>query len=152
MTLEVKDFMSKEIISVPPDKNAKDAFKMLLESNMSGLPVIDKEGNLVGVFTEREILKSILPVYIKDVGSFIYTADSKAELKKIASLDKFMVKDLMRKDVPTIDADASLTEASKIMLTKSERRIVVMKGKKPIGVITRYDVVMGLAKEAGVIL
>ena len=152
MGLQVKDVMSKEVKSISPDINAKDALKILIESDMSGLPVIDRDGRLVGVFTEREILKTILPVYVKDVGTFIYANDSKSELKKLASVEKFLVRDLMRKDVPTIDEEASLTETSKIMLTKSERRIVVMKNNRPVGIVTRNDVVRALAQKAGVTL
>ncbi len=152
MEFRVKDIMSKDIKSIPPDMNAKDALKMLLENDMSGLPVINKSGDLLGVFTEREVLSTILPVYIKYVGAFVYADDSKAELKKLVLLEKYLVRDLMRKEVPVIEEDASLTEASRIMLTKSERRIVVVKNKKPVGVITRCDVVKALAKKAGVIL
>lgn len=152
MPTKVKDVMSRNIQSIPPNANARDALKVLIESGMSGLPVIDESSNLVGVFTEREVLKAILPVYIKDVGNFIYSEDSKAELRKIAQLEKFLVKDLMRKDVPTVDEETTLTEASKIMLTKSERRIVVMKDNRPVGVVTRGDVVKALAKKAGVAL
>ena len=152
MGLQVKDVMSKEIKSISPDISAKDALKILIETDMSGLPVIDKDGNLIGMFTEREILKTILPVYIKDVGTFIYADDSKGELKKLASLEKFTVKDLMRKNVSTIDEEASLTEASKTMLTKSERRIVVMRNDRPVGIVTRGDVVRALAVKAGVAL
>src|SRR3989338_725728 len=129
MNPKVKDVMSTDIKHVSPGMNAKEALKMLIETGMSGFPVIDSGNNLVGVFTEREILKAILPVYVKDVGTFIYADDSKSELKKIESLEKFKVSDLMRKDVPTIDAEASLMEALRIMLPRSERRVVVIKDK-----------------------
>jgi len=150
MEFRVKDFMSKDIKSMLPDMNAKDALKMLLETGMSGLPIIDKDDNIIGVFTEKEVLKAILPAYIKAVGTFVYAEDSKAELRKIANLDKFLVKELMRREVSIIDENSSLAEASRIMLTKSERRILVVKDKKPVGIITRSDVVKGLAEKAGV--
>ncbi|MBI5123788.1 MAG: CBS domain-containing protein [Candidatus Omnitrophica bacterium] len=150
--MQVKEVMSRDIKSILPDMNAKEALKVLIENDMSGLPVIDETGKLVGVFTEREVLKAILPVYVKDVGAFVYAGESKAELKKLALLEKFLVGDIMRKYVPTINADASLAEASKIMLMKSERRVVVMEDGRPVGVITRSDVVRALAQQAGVTL
>jgi CBS domain-containing protein len=144
--------MSKTIKSVQPDMNAKEALKALIRSGASGLPVIDGQGILVGVFTEKEILKSILPSYLKDVGNFVYGEDSKLELKRLAHLDRLTVKDIMRTEVPTVTEETSLTEISHIMLTRSERRVMVVKGKKALGVITRADVVTALAKEAGVVL
>jgi len=152
MKFTVKDFMSSKIKSLTPDMNAKEALGTLIRGGTSGLPVIDAEGRAVGVFTEKEVLKAILPAYLKDVGSFVYADTSKSELKKLAGLDKFLVRDLMRTEVPTITEDASLTEASRIMLTKSERRVIVVKDGKATGVITRCDVVKALAKEAGVAL
>jgi CBS domain-containing protein len=152
MPLRIKDIMSTDIKSIPPDINAKEALKLLIETGMSGFPVIDAAGEAIGVFTEKEILSAILPSYIKAVGSFVYTADSKAELKKLAALEKVPVKDLMRKEVPAIDIEATLTEASKMMLTRSERRLIVVSGKKAVGVVTRSDVVTALAKEAEVAL
>lgn len=152
MEYRVKDIMSRDMKSVPPDMNAKDALKFLIEHDVSGLPVVEKDGTLVGVFTEREVLKAVLPVYLKDVGAFVYGENSKYELKKMAELDKFLVKDIMRREVSTVEEGASLSEASKIMLTKSERRIVVLRNKKAVGVVTRCDVVKALAEKAGVAL
>jgi len=151
MAFQVKDCMTKKLQYLSPDMNAEDAMKKLLDLRMSGLPVIDESGKLHGVFTEKEILKSILPVYIKNVGAFIYADNSKAEIRKIAELGKFAVKDIMRKETVVITEEASLTEASRVMLTKSERRLMVVKDGKVVGVITRADVVLALAKEAKVI-
>jgi len=148
MKFMVKDVMSKEIKSLLPDINAKEALKTLVRGGTSGLPVVDKDGRPVGVFTEKEVLKAILPGYVKDVGSFVYSETSKGLLKKFAGLDQIPVRDVMRTEVPTISEEASMTEASRIMLTKSERRIIVVKDNKAIGVITRCDVVKALAREA----
>ncbi len=148
MLLVAKDCMSKSIKSISPDENAKKALEILLASGMSGLPVLNKRGAVVGAFTEKEILMAILPAYIRKVGSFIYGEDSKAVLKRMSSLDKFLVKDLMRKEVQTVEEETSLSEVSRIMLSHSERRVVVIKGGKAIGIITRYDVVRALAKNA----
>ena len=152
MSFTAKDCMSKNIKSVPPEMNAKEALIILIKSGASGLPVIDSQGVPLGVFTEKEVLKSIMPVYLMDIGNFVYGEDSKAELKKLAHLEKFQVKDVMRKEIPTVTEETSLTEISHIMLTKSERRVIVIKDKRAIGVVTRADVVKALAREAGVSL
>ncbi|OGW83866.1 MAG: hypothetical protein A2987_01905 [Omnitrophica bacterium RIFCSPLOWO2_01_FULL_45_10] len=151
MPFRAKDFMSKKIKAVLPDTNVRDAIKILIDSDVSGLPVIDSEGNLLGVFTEREILKAILPVYVKSVGTFIYGEESKSAIKKTAALDNFLVKDLMRKEVTTLDEESALSEVSKTMLIKSERRIIMMREKKPVGVITRADVIKAFVEAAGIL-
>lgn len=142
--------MSRDVKFVRPDSNAKEALKLLLSEGTSGMPVIDKDGRPVGVFTEKEILKAVLPGYVQDVGAFIYAEDSKSTLKKIAGLEKILVKDIMRVEISTIQEETSVSEASRIMLTRSERRIIVLKDGKAVGVITRCDVVKALANAAGV--
>lgn len=146
----VKQCMTRKIKSVPPEMNALAALQTLVRSGASGLPVIDGQGRLVGVFTEKEVLRAILPSYLPMVGPFVYDQDSKAELKKMAHLGRYTVGDIMRTEVPTLDEGSSLTEASRMMLTRSERRIVVLREGKPVGVITRADIVKALSKEAGV--
>jgi CBS domain-containing protein len=148
MLLVAKDCMSKSIKSIAPDENAKKALEILLASGMSGLPVLNKRGAVVGVFTEKEILIAVLPAYIGKVGSFIYGEDSKSVLKRMSGLDKFLVKDIMRKEVQAVEEETSLSEVSRIMLSNNERRVVVIKGGKAIGIITRCDVVRALAKNA----
>ena len=87
---------------------------------------------------------------MKSIGDFSYAEDSKSVEKKLAHLDAVKVKDIMRRDVPTIDENAPLAEAARLMLANSERRVVVLSGKKPVGVITRSDVTRSLAREAGI--
>jgi len=152
MKFRVKDLMSKDIKSLTPEMNAADALKLLTKYDISGLPVIDEKGALCGMFTEKDVLKAILPGYIKDVGSFIYAEDPKAEIKKMANIGKHTVRDLMRKEVVTVDEETALAEVSKTMLIKNSRRVVVVdKQNKPIGVIARCDVVRAFAREAGVL-
>ncbi len=148
MQLIAKDCMSHKIRSIGPDVNAKEALKTLLESGMSGLPVLNKRGAVLGVFTEKEVLTAILPAYVKNVGAFVYGEDSKTVLKRVARLDRFLVKDVMRKEVQTVTEETPLSEVSRVMLTRSERRVIVTKDGKAVGVITRSDVVRALAKEA----
>lgn len=152
MKLKVKDLMQTKIKSLTPDTGALDALKYIMKLKISGLPVIDGKGYLRGMFTEKDVLKTILPSYLKDVGSFVYSEDPKSEIKKMASIGKYKVKDLMRTDVVTVEPETSLAEVSKIMLLKAARRIVVVDAKKKaVGIIARCDVVKAFGKEAGLL-
>lgn len=147
---KVKDIMAKEVIGILPDILVKDAAKFLFEKEISGLPVIDKEGHLLGMFTEKDLVKNALPSYVKKVGSFVY-GDAHSTIKKISNLVGMKVKDIMRKEVVTIDEDAPLVEAARLMFTERARRIPVIKNGKVIGIIARCDVIKELVKDAGVI-
>jgi len=148
--MKVKEIMTKDVTSVTPDTNAKEALELLLKMQISGLPVIDKENKLIGMFTEKDILRYILPSYIEKVGRFIYEENPKATRKKFQDLKDLLVTKLMRKDVVTVDEDASLCEVTRLMLTQKVRRIPVLdKEKKVVGIVAREDIVRAYTREAG---
>ena len=148
--MKVKEIMTKDVTSITPDTNAKEALELLLKMQISGLPVIDKENKLIGMFTEKDILRVILPSYIEKVGRFIYEEDPKATRKKFQDLKDLLVTKLMRKDVVTVDEDASLCEVTRLMFTQKVRRIPVLdKEKKIVGIVAREDIVRAYTREAG---
>lgn len=149
--MKVKDIMVKDVRSLSPDISARDALYRILNQHISGLPVIDENGKLVGMFTEKDVLRYILPSYVEQVGKFIYGQTPKAIINKLQNLDTVKVKDIMRKDVVTIPPDASLGEAAHIILTQKARRIPVVERGQVIGIIAREDILKAFAKEAGLL-
>jgi len=147
--MKIKEIMEKEVVSVKPDDTVRDALIFLFKMRISGLPVIDARGKLVGMFTEKDVLSYILPSYIEKVGRFIYEENPKSIKKKFMELDKVKVSQLMRRDVITTDEDAALCEVARIVLTQKTRRLpVVDKSGRVIGIVAREDVVKAYAREA----
>ena len=148
--MKVKEIMSKDMVSIKPDDNAKDALNLLFKMQISGLPVINTQGKLVGMFTEKDILSQILPSYLEKIGRFVYEENPKSIKKKFQDLVNLPVSVLMRKDVITIGGDTSLCEVARLMLTQKIRRIpVIDQEKKVIGIVSREDIVRAYAREAG---
>lgn len=146
--MKVKEIMTRKVISVKPEDNALDSLNTLLMMQISGLPVIDEKGIILGMFTEKEILVKILPSYVGNVGVFRYEENPKAVKLKVAALRFLKVKDLMRKEVVNVDEDTALCEVARIMLTQKARRIPVLNAaKKVVGIVARIDVVKALFKE-----
>ena len=146
--MKVKEIMTRKVISVKPEDNALDSLNTLLMMQISGLPVLDEKGVIVGMFTEKEILAKVLPSYVESVGMFRYDENPKAVKQKAASLALLKVKDVMRKDAVTVYEDTALCEVARIMLTQKARRIPVLNtSKEVVGIIARVDVVRALFKE-----
>lgn len=149
--MKVKEIMQKDVISVKPEDSVSDVLNLLFKMEISGLPVIDSQGRLVGMFTEKEALSHILPSYIEKVGRFIYEENPKSTKRKLQELSKVKVAQLMRREVVTAGEDATLCEVARIMLTQKARRLpVVDKSGKVIGILARGDVLRAFAKEAGI--
>lgn len=146
--MKVREVMTKEVASVKPDENAREALALLFKMQISGLPVIDASGKLAGMFTEKDVLSYTLPSYIENVGRFVYDENPKSIRKKFKELCNIKVSQLMRKNVVTITEDTALCEAARVMLTQKARRIPVLdKTGKVVGIIARNDILKALDKE-----
>ena len=147
--MKVKEVMIKDTVSLRPDNSAYDALALLFKMQISGLPVIDAQGKLVGMFTEKDILSYVLPSYIDKVGRFIYEEDSKSTKKKFIELSKMKVGQVMRRDVVTTTENTTLCEAARVILTQRARRLpVVDESGKVVGIVARCDILMAMAKES----
>lgn len=125
--LSVKDFMKRDLITFKPDTNVLAAIRILLKNKISGAPVVDDNGWIVGVLSEYDCLKpNLLSSYHNDVGT--------------------LVKDYMSKNVITIKSHNSLTEAAQLFMDKGLRRLPVVENKKLIGQISRRDVLEAINK------
>lgn len=149
--MKVREIMIRELTSIPPEMNVREALDLLEKIQISGLPVIDDKGKLVGMFTEKDVLSYVLPSYIEKVGRFIYENNPKSTKKKFMDLSNLKVSQLMRREVVTTTEETTLCEAARVMLTQKARRIPVLdKSGKVIGIVARCDILKALKKEAEV--
>jgi len=141
--MKVRDIMVKDVISISPKVSIKDAVAQLRKIKISGLPVVDTNNKLVGMFTEKGMLRYILPGYIKKVGAFVYHNNARVIKNRVQELlNERAVEDIMQKEVVTVDADASIAELARLMLTHSIRRVpVVMHDGTMVGIVAREDVI-----------
>ncbi len=125
----VKNWMSKEVITVGADDSMQNAIYILQEHNINILPVMEKE-NIVGIITDRD-LKKASP-------SDATTLDMH-ELLFLTS--KIKVRELMKKTVYTVSPDFTIEEAAAILLEKRISGLPVLdESRRLIGIITRSDI------------
>lgn len=147
--MKIKEIMTKDVTTISADGDAFDALTLLQKMEISGLPVVDHNNKLVGMFTEKEVISYIMPSYVGNVGRFIYEENPKATKRKIAQLKEMKVSGLMRKDVITTTEETTLCEVAKAMIVQKVRRIPVLdKSGKLVGIVARGDVLKGFAREA----
>jgi CBS domain-containing protein len=148
--MKVKEIMTKEVKSLLPQMTVKEAVELFFNMDIGGLPVISKENKLVGIVTEKDILKNILPTYLGSVGKFVYDENPKGIKNKVADLARLKVHDIMLKDVITVNDDTTICEVAHIMLTQKLRRIPVLdKEGNVVGIAARQDILRALMKEQG---
>jgi CBS domain-containing protein len=154
--LKVKQIMSKPVITVTSDTLVKDASALLAVKNISGVPVVDGQ-RIVGVFSEADVLRS-LKTTKKDL-KLIYPSISslgiafQEEVTQREIIDAYNevgmkpVKEVMSQDVDTVGPEMTLNEVIGKMVQKGVITVPVVDKGTIVGVVTRGDVIRGLAIE-----
>ncbi len=153
--MKVKDVMNSNVVSCKPDDTVREAARVLKENNISGAPVLEGE-ELVGIVSEGDLLKLLilpekgelwLPSPFEVIEVPIRELFGWEETKKMLSdVGSTNIEEIMTKDVHTISSEASVEEASEHMIRHRINRLPVTEDGRVVGIITRGDIIKGLAK------
>jgi CBS domain-containing protein len=150
MPKTVADVMSRDPITVRAETPLKEAIQILAERRISGLPVIDDTGKLVGIISETDLMWQETgvtpPAYIMFLDSVIYLKNPAAYDRDLHKALGQTVGEVMSKNPVTISPDKSLREAARIMHDRSVHRLPVLEDEgQVIGILTRGDVIRAMA-------
>ena len=144
--MRAADVMNPTVISVRPEATVSDAVRLMLQDNISGLPVVDAMGSLVGIVTEGDFLRRAeigterkRPRWLEFVlGPGPMAADYvHAHTRKVS--------DIMTRDVATVTEETPLEDIVKLMETRRIKRVPVMRGHKIKGIVSRANLLHALA-------
>ena len=147
--MQVRDVMTRGVISVEPEESILIAARLMLQHRVSGLPVVDGKGALVGIVTEGDFLRR------GEIGTarrrpkwleFIVGPGRLAEEYVHSSGRK--VAEIMTPNPYTIDADASLETVVEVMERRRIKRLPVVRDGRLIGIISRANLMHALASLA----
>ena len=126
MTIKVKEYMTRRLITLEPDTELLHAVHTLNKHNIAGAPVVDSEGTLVGILTEKDCLKVVYKAaYYSEYGG--------------------RVADLMSREVETVSPDDNLVEIAKRFIEGRFHRYPVLDNGRLVGQISRRDALRALA-------
>jgi len=112
-----KDIMTRDVVTVSAAATVREAAQILTQQQLSGAPVVDRQGQIVGVVSEADI--------VANKGS--------------------QVKDIMSKNVCTIEEETTVEEIAAFMMTNKIKRLPVMREGKLVGIVSRADIVGAIA-------
>ena len=128
-TLKVSDYMAASLTTFKPEMEMRKEITHLVEKRISGAPVVDDHGNLVGMLSEADCMKVALNAgYYDEFGG--------------------MVQDYMNTDVTTIDADMSILKLAQLFVDFPYRRYPVLQNNRLVGQVSRRDVLRALKRIA----
>lgn len=137
--------MSKEVITVTKEMLVKELAALLTEKNISGVPVVDDGGKIIGIVTESDLIDSNKKVHIPTVvsilDSFIYLESPdrmEQEMRKIAGA---VVGDIYTSDVTTVAPDSGVDELATIMSEQNIHTLPVIDNGQLVGIIGKRDII-----------
>ena len=138
--MKVREVMVTPVVTVTPRTTYEDAAFLLHKHQVSGMPVVDDRGDLVGIISEKDLFRALYPLYQEYLSDPAAYADQENQEDEIEHIRKQPIEKYMRPYVVTIDADASILRAGGLMLARGVHRLPVMKDEKLVGIVTREDI------------
>ncbi|KAB3534146.1 CBS domain-containing protein [Alkaliphilus pronyensis] len=148
--MKAKEIMTKEVISVKRENTVEEVVKLLIDNNISGLPVVDEENKVVGVITEGDLIyrnkKLQLPSYFTILDSYIFLESTKSLREQIKKMVGYRVEDVMTKKVITANEEDDIEDVATLMANNKINRIPIVKDGALVGIVSRRDIIKAYAK------
>ncbi len=144
--LTAEKIMTKDVITVRPEDDVEKVARLLVEHQVSGVPVVDGEGKVVGIITEGDLVvqekKVKAPAYSIILGGVIYLESLNKFFEQLKRTIAEQVEGLMTRKVYTVSPDEPVQDIATLMTEKNVNRLpVVDKEGKLLGIVTRQDVI-----------
>ena len=143
--------MDPDPVSVRPDAKVDEVIRLLREHELPGLPVVDEDGRCVGIVTESDLVIADdegdlhLPHYLTLFGVLIFLEPLRRFEERLRKAFAGKAEDMMTPDPTTIEPDASVREAARVISQSGHNRLPVVEHGRLVGVVTRVDVLSALA-------
>jgi len=151
--LYARDIMTTEVLTVSPETSIAELSKTLENRQIGGVPVVDKDGRLVGVITQSDLLERArdleMPPAVNILDFHFYLQIPSHLLRKVEKMLGTSVGDCMTPDPVTVAPDTPVSQIAALMAKQKVHTIPVVKAGKIVGIIGKMDLVRAMAQEPG---
>ncbi len=156
--MKVKEVMTESPFTAKPSQSLREIAIKFADFNISGCPVVNDKGEVVGVLSEVDILEALktqykelrmlMPPEITFGISFVQVVKERSAVKALQDLKEITVKDAMHKPI-VIGPDDNLEKVIQLMVKNNISRVPVVDGNKLVGIVTRGDILKGFFRHVG---
>ena len=116
-----RDIMTRKVCTIHPKASAQEAAQLLDQMRISGLPVVDEDGKIIGIITEADIISKV-------------------------DREGLSVADIMSHEVTFVSEETSVSEIAMLLTDRKIKRVPVVNDGKLVGIVSRADIVHAVAQ------
>ena len=116
-----RDIMTSNVCTIRPEASAQEAAQLLSQKRISGLPVVNPDGRIIGIVTEADIISKV-------------------------NQEGLRVADIMSHEVIAVDEETSVSEIASLLANRRIKRVPVVEKGKLVGIVSRADIVNAVAQ------
>ena len=149
----VGDIMERDVATVGPADDVETVLRLMRDHELPGIPVVNEGGRCIGIITEADLVLSEegadlhLPHYFALFGGIVFLEPLQRFENRLRKAFASKARDLMTEDPVTVDVEATVAEAARLIASKKHNRLPVVEHGRLVGVVTRLDVLDALAHE-----
>ncbi|WP_233853633.1 CBS domain-containing protein [Paraburkholderia sp. HD33-4] len=145
--MQASDIMTTQVVSIAPDSSVYDAAKLLVENRISGMPVVDDAGNVIGIVSEGDLLRRVETGTETPRRSWLaeFLAPTRQLAVEYLKERSIQVRDVMSTPAVTVAESASLTDVAQLLGRRHIKRLPVLSRGKLVGIVSRSNLVRALA-------
>jgi CBS domain-containing protein len=145
MRMKVSEVMTRDVVVARPQTTVRDVAALMVQKRISGVPVVDGEGRLVGILSETDLLHRAETGTEKRHKWWLSALiDDDRLAREYAAAHARRAEDIMTRQVVTVDPDADLAFVADLLDRRKLKRVPVVKDGRVVGIITRGDMVRAL--------
>jgi CBS domain-containing protein len=147
--MQARDVMTTPVVTVRPDTRVEEIAQLLLERRISGVPVVDAAGTVVGLVTEGDLMRRPEIGTERQRGWWLrFFGDERARAEEYARAHGSRAEQVMTRNVVTVSDETSLAEIARLLEEHHIKRVPVVRGGKLVGIVSRANLLHGLATHA----
>lgn len=146
--MKAKEIMRKSVITLDPEMTLREAAQLFLEHRITGAPVVDQDGSLLGVVSQTDLVRRDREAPVSDVPGY-HQEPEETRLPSglhVETPDYARVRDVMTPKVVSFEEDRSVREIARAMLRKRIHRVVITRRGTLCGILTTMDLLSALLR------
>jgi CBS domain-containing protein len=148
LSFSAKDIMERDVITIRKGASIEEALRLMAENDISGMPVVDTDGSVVGMITETDVLlKGQVEVPAPRMALYGLWVMPDELVSKIYRRSRGkLVEDAMTPKVITFTEDSAVTDIARVMIEHDINRVPILRDGKLVGIVSRSDIVRAMSR------